>query len=42
VKHRIPEQRIKDLAGVTSEDWLVTYDRVDLERRLEGSRGLGL
>jgi len=42
VKHRTPEQRIEDLTGVTSEDWLVTYDRVSLERRHEGSRGLGL
>ncbi|MEM1035108.1 MAG: hypothetical protein AAGN82_32510 [Myxococcota bacterium] len=42
VKHGVPEHIIMKHAGVTSPDWIATYDRVDLERRLECSRSLGL
>jgi len=42
VKHEVPHHIIMDLAGVVSEDWIATYDRLDLDRRLACSRALGL
>ena len=42
VKARVPEHIIKDRAGVVAADWIECYDRVELARRLECSRALGL
>lgn len=42
VKHKVPEHIIKACAGVTSAGWIDCYDRLDLDRRLECSRALGL
>ena len=42
VKHRVPDHVVKGRAGVTSDDWIMTYDRIDLDRRLECSRALSL
>mmetsp|Transcript_3902 Transcript_3902/g.12083 ORF Transcript_3902/g.12083 Transcript_3902/m.12083 type:complete len:324 (-) Transcript_3902:246-1217(-) len=42
VKHQVPEHIILDRAGVSSRDWIATYDEVDLGRRLDCSRALGL
>ncbi len=41
VRQKVPEHIIKTLAGVTGADWIATYDRVDLDRRLAAVRGLG-
>ena len=42
LKHRVPKRDIQRRAGTTSEGWLGMYDRVDLDRRLQCSRALGL
>ena len=42
VKHKVPTHIIQHCAGTVSADWIATYDRVDLDRRLECSRALGL
>mmetsp|Transcript_19089 Transcript_19089/g.61443 ORF Transcript_19089/g.61443 Transcript_19089/m.61443 type:complete len:131 (-) Transcript_19089:558-950(-) len=42
VKHQVPEHIVLDRAGVTSRDWIATYDEVDLDRRRDCSRALGL
>ena len=42
VRREVPHHIIKARAGVKSDDWIATYDRIDLERRLECSRAIGL
>ncbi|MEO1689659.1 MAG: hypothetical protein AAFU61_17340, partial [Pseudomonadota bacterium] len=42
VIHQVPAHIIKGRAGVTSDDWIGEYDRVDLQRRLGCSLALGL
>jgi len=41
IKTRIPRHIIMGLAGVTSEGWIATYDRVSLDRRLAVSSSFG-
>jgi hypothetical protein len=41
VKQRVPHHIIQLLAGTTGADWIKTYDRVDLARRLAASATLG-
>jgi hypothetical protein len=42
VKAQVPDHIIKARAGVVAADWIECYDRVELARRLECSRALGL
>jgi hypothetical protein len=42
VQQGVAHHVIMNRAGVTSADWIRTYDRVDLDRRLEASRALAL
>mmetsp|Transcript_17881 Transcript_17881/g.57833 ORF Transcript_17881/g.57833 Transcript_17881/m.57833 type:complete len:476 (-) Transcript_17881:396-1823(-) len=42
VRHKVPDHIVKARAGVTSDDWIGEYDRVDLPRRLDCSLALGL
>mmetsp|Transcript_8328 Transcript_8328/g.29418 ORF Transcript_8328/g.29418 Transcript_8328/m.29418 type:complete len:450 (-) Transcript_8328:435-1784(-) len=41
VKQKVPDHIIQKLAGTVGADWIKTYDRVDLARRLAASATLG-
>ncbi|KAJ1445652.1 hypothetical protein M885DRAFT_549244 [Pelagophyceae sp. CCMP2097] len=41
VRQKVPEHAIKSLAGVVGADWIRTYDRLDLGRRLDAVAALG-